>query len=83
MFILSLPDMEAAGICYIPWPTKKIAAQNSYASLSARNSQKLCSLHSQLAKAAKKKKLQTNKWYVTVIVDPFRSVLCKSLIREG
>jgi len=33
---------------------KKIAAQNYYTSLSARNSQKLCSLHSQLAKAAKK-----------------------------
>jgi len=45
---------EAAGIYYIPWPTKKIAAQNSYTSLSPRNSQKLCSLHSQLAKAAKK-----------------------------
>jgi len=45
---------EAVGIYYIPWPAKKIAAQNSYTSLSARNSQKLCSLHSQLAKAAKK-----------------------------
>jgi len=45
---------EAAGIYYIPWPAKKIAAQNSYTSLSARNSQKLFSLHSQLAKAAKK-----------------------------
>ncbi len=39
MFILSLSDSEAAGIYYIPWPAKKIAAQNSYTSLSARNSQ--------------------------------------------
>jgi len=30
-----------------------MAAQNSFTSLSARNSQKVCSLHSQLAKAAK------------------------------
>jgi len=45
---------EAVGIYYIPWPSKKIAAQNSYTNLSARNSQKLCSLHSQLSKAAKK-----------------------------
>jgi len=33
----------------------KDAAQNSYTNLSAINSQKLCSLHSQLAKAAKKR----------------------------
>jgi len=54
MFILSSPDSEAAGVYDIPWPAKKIAAQNSYTSLSARNSQKLCNLRSQLAKAAKK-----------------------------
>jgi len=45
---------EAVQIYYIPWPAKKIAAQNSYTNLSAKNSQNLCSLHSQLAKAAKK-----------------------------
>jgi len=45
---------DAVGIYYIPLPAKKIAAQNLYTSLSARNCQKLCSLHSQLAKAGKK-----------------------------
>jgi len=48
-------QQEAVGIYYIPWPAKKIAAQNSYTNSSAINSQKLCSLHSQLAKAAKKR----------------------------
>ncbi len=55
MFILSLSDSRQLRIYYIPWPAKKIAAQNSYTNLSAINSQKLCSLHSQLAKAAKKR----------------------------
>jgi hypothetical protein len=47
-------QQEAVGIYKIPWPAKKISAKNSFTSLYARNSQKLCSLHSQLAKAAKK-----------------------------
>jgi hypothetical protein len=63
MFILSLSDSRQLRIYYIPWPAKKIAAQNSYANLSAINSQKQCSLHSQLAKAAKKNELQTNMLY--------------------
>jgi len=33
---------------------KKIAAQNYHTSLSTKNGHKLCSLHSQLAKAVKK-----------------------------
>jgi len=53
-------QQEAEGLYCIPWPAKqKIAAQNLYTSLSARNSQKLCSLHSQLAKGAKNE-LQMN-----------------------
>jgi hypothetical protein len=39
---------------------KKIAAQNFYTNLTAINSQKLCSLHSQLAKAAKKRTSKKN-----------------------
>jgi len=54
MFILSSSASRQQGFTKYLGPTKKIAAQNSYPSLSARNSQKLCSLHSQLAKAAKK-----------------------------
>jgi len=58
---------EAVGIYYIPWPAKKIAAQNSSTSLSARNCKKLCSLHSQLAKAAKKNELQKNILYLVFL----------------
>jgi len=57
MLILSSSDRRQQGFTtYLGPLKKKIAAQNSYTSLSARNSQKLCSLQSQLAKAAKKKK---------------------------
>jgi len=54
MFILSFSDRRQQGFTKYLGPLKKIAAQNSYTSLPARNSQKLCSQHSQLAKAAKK-----------------------------
>ncbi len=57
MFAISLSDTSQWGftilIYFIPWPAKKIAAKNSHTSLSAKNGQKLCIPHSQLAKAAK------------------------------
>ncbi len=53
MFILSSSNSRQQGFTntLARW---KIAAKNSYTSLSARNSKKLCSLHSQLAKDARK-----------------------------
>ncbi len=54
MFILSSSDSWQLRIYYIPWPAKKNAAQNFYTNLPAKNSQNLCSPHSQLAKTAKK-----------------------------
>jgi len=55
MFILSSSDSRQQGFTKYLGSLKKIAAQNSYTSLSARNRQKLCSLHSQLAEAAPQK----------------------------
>jgi hypothetical protein len=79
---------EAVAIYYIPWPAKKIAAQNLHTSLSARNSQKLCSLHSQLAKAAKKQTSNEHivDLFLTILVTdslPFSALCCilKSLPR--
>ncbi len=70
MFILSLSDSRQLRIYYIPWPAKN-CCQNSYTNLSAINSQKLCSLHSQLAKAAKKR---TSKKHMIYTVVPWLSL---------
>jgi len=74
-------QQEAVGIYHIYLgPLKKIAAQNLYTSLSARNSQKLCSLHSQQAKASKNE-LQTNILYVLRTIDIYLQAVLANPIK--
>ena len=67
---------EAVGIYNIPWPAKKNCCPNFLPSLSSKNSPNLCSLHSQLAKAAKKR---TSKKTYGTSKCPFTAQLSLSL----
>jgi len=79
MFILSLSDSEAAGIYYIPWPAKKNCCLKFLHKFVCQKQPKLCSLHSQLAKAAKKMNFKQTYCTSSLLSYSASAIYCKSM----